>query len=100
MINQDTFYHEEECSNHVRDPATNLINWEVMQAFNMEKMYKEINKAKESLMVCIMCPTWEKKYLIEGPISLLLIQPKIKGASRCLLTFVKPANFLHLTFFR
>ena len=57
VINQDTFYHGEECSNHVRDPATNLINWEVMQAFNMEKMYEDIDKAKESLMVCIMCPT-------------------------------------------
>ena len=51
VINQDTYYHEDESEKHVKDPATNLINWEVMGAFNMEKMHKDIGHAKKNFKV-------------------------------------------------
>ena len=51
VINQDKYYHEDESDKHVKDPATNLINWEVMEAFNMEKMHKDIDHAKTNFKV-------------------------------------------------
>ena len=42
VINQDTYYYEESSDNHVKDPVTNMINWEVLESFNMEKMHNDI----------------------------------------------------------
>ena len=51
VINQDAYYHEEESEKHVIDAATNMINWEVMEAFNMEQMHMDINKARQNYKV-------------------------------------------------
>ena len=42
VINQDTYYYDDDSDKHVKDPVTNLINWEVIEAFNMEKMHEDI----------------------------------------------------------
>ena len=42
VINQDNYYYEEDSEKHVKDPVTNMINWEVLEAFNMEKMHEDI----------------------------------------------------------
>eukprot|EP00092_Neocalanus_flemingeri_P012956 GFUD01013958.1.p1 GENE.GFUD01013958.1~~GFUD01013958.1.p1 ORF type:complete len:227 (-),score=73.14 GFUD01013958.1:2-682(-) len=49
VINQDAYYHQEESDKHVRDPVTNMINWEVMEAFNMEQMHQDIISARQKL---------------------------------------------------
>ena len=51
VINQDTYYYEDESDKHVKDPATNLINWEVMEAFNMEKMHQDISNIRKNFKV-------------------------------------------------
>ena len=58
VINQDKYYHEDESDKHVRDTATNMINWEVMESFNMEQMHKDINTARQKYKVSIPLKYW------------------------------------------
>ena len=46
---QDAYYFEEESSLHVRDQKTNLINWEVLEAFDMEKMQRDISVIRKNV---------------------------------------------------
>lgn len=43
VINQDTYYYEEGSDKHVKDPVTHMINWEVLEAFNMGKMHNDLS---------------------------------------------------------
>jgi len=49
VINQDTYYHEDDSIHHIKDKKTNLINWEVLEAFNMEKMHLDINHIRQKV---------------------------------------------------
>ena len=68
VVNQDKYYHEEDSSSHVRNKVilsrldnlnitslmliiqpTNLINWEVLEAFNMEKMKLDIEQIRQNV---------------------------------------------------
>ena len=46
---QDTYYHEDDSIHHIKDKKTNLINWEVLEAFNMEKMHLDINHIRQKV---------------------------------------------------
>jgi len=48
VINQDTYYHEESSDCHIR--KGNHINWEVLEAFNMDKMHSDIAAAKKNML--------------------------------------------------
>ena len=68
VVNQDKYYHEEDSGSHVRNKViqsrldnlniillmfiiqpTNLINWEVLEAFNMEKMKLDIEQIRQNV---------------------------------------------------
>ena len=51
VINQDTYYYDENCEKYIRDESTNLINWETLEAFNMEKMKNDIQLSQNSMKV-------------------------------------------------
>ena len=69
VINQDTYYYEENSDNHVKDPVTNMINWEVLESFNMEKMHNDItdirtdfkDKAREEVKQIDQLGTFRKE---------------------------------------
>ena len=46
---QDKYYHEEDSPHHVKDKKTNLINWEVLEAFDMKQMQLDINYITEKV---------------------------------------------------
>lgn len=50
VINQDKYYHEEDSCHHVRSKNGNLINWEVLSAFNMKKMKEDISIVSKNLL--------------------------------------------------
>ena len=49
MVNLDKYYYDEDSSHHVRDNKTNLINWEVLQAFNMNQMHRDIQDLQDKV---------------------------------------------------
>lgn len=49
VVNLDKYYYEEDSPHHVRDHKTNFINWEVLQAFNMNQMHRDIFNIQEKL---------------------------------------------------
>jgi len=48
VINQDKYYYEEDSCHHVK--SANMINWEVLSAFNMEKMKEDISVVSKNLL--------------------------------------------------
>ena len=55
-MNLDNYYYGEDSPHHVRDMKTNLINWEVLPAFNMNQMHRDILDLQEKVNH-ILC--WE-----------------------------------------
>ena len=54
VVNLDKYYYEEDSSHHVRDNKTNFINWEVLQAFNMNQMHRDILDLQEKVKYIFM----------------------------------------------
>jgi len=80
VVNQDKYYHEEDSGSHVRNKPTNLINWEVLEAFNMEKMKLDIEQIRQNAFNHKTLPTQQKN--------------TIKGISRWKDTKLKPIPIL------
>ena len=55
-MNLDNYYYGEDSPHHVIDMKTNLINWEVLPAFNMNQMHRDILDLQEKVNH-ILC--WE-----------------------------------------
>ena len=49
VINQDKYYHGEDSCHHVR--SGNLINWEVLEAFDMNRMKEDISTVSQNLLM-------------------------------------------------
>ena len=53
VINQDKYYHGEDSCHHVR--SGNLINWEVLEAFDMKRMKVRRNRGTGRNVKCRPC---------------------------------------------
>jgi len=49
VINQDKYYYDDDSPHHIIDKKTNLINWEVLEAFNMDRMHLDITTLKQKM---------------------------------------------------
>ena len=49
VVNLDKYYYEEDSPHHVRDHKTKFINWEVLEAFNMNQMHRDIFNIQEKV---------------------------------------------------
>jgi len=45
VLHQDSYYRKEDEPGHVLHPGTNCIDWEVLQAFNMDRMVSDARSA-------------------------------------------------------
>lgn len=61
VLNQDSYYYLEESPHHLRDPVTKQINWEVLQAFDMDKMVSDLQGVISRHELQSFIPTLEQK---------------------------------------